>query len=332
MIKVSVIIPAYNLQNYIEKSLNSAINQSLQEIEILVINDGSKDSTLDIINNIASKCDRVRVIDKKNQGVSKARNTGIKEARGEYILFLDGDDWLHIDALKLLYNKAKEDDLDMVAYNFILAYENGVLINSNDMDFGNISGEEYLGLAMESKVSVALWSKLIRRDLFESYNIQCPEDIAFGEDMATTMMLSIYAKRVGKLNKNLYYYLQRSTSVTKTASTKILDVEKAVTIVEGVILENNKYDTLKDQYKLMRFLHLYYFNVVTSNILGEAHKTLYNIWNNYKDEEVYNNKFYKEFISKASSNSRMRLRLYNISYGLGSSYVTIINKVKAFRR
>ena len=332
MIKVSVIIPAYNLENYIEKTLNSVINQTLEEIEIIVVNDGSKDNTLNIINDIASKYDKVRIIDKENQGVSKARNTGIKEAKGEYILFLDGDDWMDLDALNLLYTKAKSENLDLLCYDFIMAYEDGRLFNNNDMDFGTISGEDYLGLCMESKVSVSLWSKLIRRDLFETYSIKCPENIAFGEDMATTMILATYSKAVGKLNKNLYYYLQRSTSVTKTASKKVLDIEKAVNLIKDVLVKNDKYERLNEKFQLMRFLHIYYFNVVTTNILGDAHKSLYEIWNSYNDKEVYNNKFYIEFMSNANFNNILKLKLYNLSYSAGNSYISMINRLKGFAK
>ncbi|MDU4936124.1 MAG: glycosyltransferase family A protein, partial [Peptostreptococcaceae bacterium] len=101
--KVSIIIAAYNIEDYINRCLNSIVNQSFKDIEIIVVNDGSTDNTINIINNFAKNDVRIKVIDKKNGGLIEARKSGLARASGEYILFLDGDDWLHIEAIEKLY-------------------------------------------------------------------------------------------------------------------------------------------------------------------------------------------------------------------------------------
>ena len=122
--KVSIIIAAYNIDQYIERCINSIINQTLKDIEIIVVNDGSKDRTLDIIKDIASKDSRIKIIDKQNQGLIEARKSGMKIANGEYLLFVDGDDWLEIDTLEKLYKNAKSNNSDIVIYNAYNSYDN----------------------------------------------------------------------------------------------------------------------------------------------------------------------------------------------------------------
>lgn len=123
-IKISVIVPAYNIEQYIERCLISIKNQTLDDIEIIVVNDGSIDNTLSKIKKCSSGDNRIKIINKKNQGSIEARKSGLKEATGKYILFVDGDDWLEKDALNILYKKAEEDLADIVIYNAFDVYDN----------------------------------------------------------------------------------------------------------------------------------------------------------------------------------------------------------------
>lgn len=125
MAKVSIIIAAYNIEDYIERCLISCMNQTFQDIEIIVVNDGSTDSTLEKINKCTYYDSRVKIIDKKNAGLIEARKSGFKIAKGEYILFIDGDDWIDLESIRILYNKAKENDYDIVCYKYLLKYEDG---------------------------------------------------------------------------------------------------------------------------------------------------------------------------------------------------------------
>ena len=126
IIKVSAVVAAYNIDKYIEKCLESIINQTLANIEIIVVNDGSTDETLNIINKLSLKDKRLIVIDKANQGLIEARKSGLEAATGEYVLFIDGDDWLELEALDLLYKHASEHEYDIVMYNAYISYDNNV--------------------------------------------------------------------------------------------------------------------------------------------------------------------------------------------------------------
>jgi glycosyltransferase involved in cell wall biosynthesis len=113
-IKVSVIIPVYNVEKYIKKSLESVMNQTLKEIEIICVNDGTKDNSRKIIEEYAQKDERIKIIDKENGGLSSARNAGMEIARGEYLGFVDSDDWIEETMYEKLYEKAKADESQMV--------------------------------------------------------------------------------------------------------------------------------------------------------------------------------------------------------------------------
>ena len=130
MIKVSVIVPVYNVEDYIEKCLNSLVNQTLEDIEIIIVNDGSKDNSENIIKSFLSRYpQKIKYLKKENGGLSDARNYGIPYATGEYIAFLDSDDYVELDTYENMYNLAKKENSDMVECNFIWEYPNKARID-----------------------------------------------------------------------------------------------------------------------------------------------------------------------------------------------------------
>ena len=124
MIKVSVVIPIYNVEKYIEGCLKSICNQTLKDIEILCINDGTPDKSMKIVEKIAKKDKRIKIINKENGGLSSARNAGIDNAKGKYIYFIDSDDQLKENALEILYNKMEEEKLETLFFDAENVYEN----------------------------------------------------------------------------------------------------------------------------------------------------------------------------------------------------------------
>ena len=122
--KVSVIVAAYNIEDYIERCINSVINQSFSDIEIIVVNDGSSDGTLEKLNILKEFDSRIKIINKENEGVIEARKTGLKLSQGDYVLFIDGDDWIDLNTIKLLKKIVLEGDYDIVCYNGKWVYDN----------------------------------------------------------------------------------------------------------------------------------------------------------------------------------------------------------------
>lgn len=316
--KVSVIIAAYNIEKYIEKCLESVVNQTLGEIEIIVINDGSTDRTLEIIKSMAIKEDRILIIDKENQGSIEARKDGIETARGEYILFVDGDDWIEIDTLELLYNKANEKSYDIVLYNAFCSYDN----RREKLSMYNMEKdimENPLRNVLIGNIAPNMWSKFIRRDFIIKNKIKFPSDISFGEDLATVTNYFMHNPTIGTLEKNLYNYYQREDSITKKVSPKILEVDKALDFIEEQLKKKNLYELYRKEFEYTTFKHLFYCRILIADKIESIHKT---ICKQFKDRkiDIYNNAYIAAYINENAVSFRVRARLYNRNYYLGRIY------------
>lgn len=213
-IKVSVISPIYNVEKYIEECIDSVRKQTLKEIEIICVNDGSTDGTQDIIENISKYDDRIRVINKKNEGPSAARNTGLDIAMGEYIYFIDSDDLILPDTLESLYNIAKNNKLDIIYFDADSFFETSDLHKKEDayLDYYHrkqiydsiYTGQELFELMLNNydfKPSPCL--QMLRRNLLSSYQINFYHGIIH-EDNLFTLQTMMVSKRVMHLSKRFY--------------------------------------------------------------------------------------------------------------------------------
>ena len=206
---ISIIIPIYNVENYIEKCIESCICQSYNNIEIIAINDGSTDSSGKIIDSYKSKDYRIKVVHKKNEGVAKARIVGLFEAKGEFVFFLDSDDTLPYNCLELLFNNIEEQKSDIAIGNYCECNPNGINNYYKYSHNNNISSEEYIKLLLLDKIPNGIWGKLYRKELFIN---PIPTDFKLGED--TTLLIQIISKvkTISFINENVYNYLQREDS------------------------------------------------------------------------------------------------------------------------
>lgn len=221
--KVSVIIPAYNVEKYIAPCLESILNQSLKDIEIIAVNDGSSDKTADIIAEYAAKDKRITLINKKNGGQSSARNMGMEIAQGRFIYFMDADDILSADALESLYIRAEEENLDVCYFDGTSFYDEdytGDKSASNDYyirknDYSRIcTGLELFTLMQKNKeFRVSPCLQLIRKSLLDEIGVRFHEGIIF-EDNVFSFFVIINAKRVSHINKAFFSRRFRNSSTT----------------------------------------------------------------------------------------------------------------------
>jgi glycosyltransferase involved in cell wall biosynthesis len=213
--KVSIMIPAYNVEQYIERCIISAINQTLRDIEIIVVNDGSTDNTSIIIDRLAQEDSRIVIINKKNAGLPSARNSSLDVAKGEYIQILDGDDWLEKTACEELYNFAKKNELDLVVTDYYLDDDSGTI--SYEYVFNNaqgiLSSSEVLQKIFTESDSGMLCNRFVHKELYT--NLRLPEHISYGEDIVTSSRLAIKSNRTAKLEKAFYHYIYNPKSITK---------------------------------------------------------------------------------------------------------------------
>ena len=220
-IKVSIIIPAYNVNRYIDRCIKSAMNQTLKEIEIIVVNDGSTDDTKIIIEKLAKKDTRIIAIHKENAGVSSARNVGASVAKGEFIQYLDGDDWIEKTACKEMYHYAIENNLDTVVVNFYEDDDKGDIqeIETIKSNKSLMNSKEFIRVLFQGKAYWNIWNLFYSRKL----NIKQEENITYGEDLLATFKLIVNATNIGILKKPYIHYIHNPMSITNNKEALKID-------------------------------------------------------------------------------------------------------------
>lgn len=297
MKKISVVIPIYNSEKHIEKCLESVLNQTLKEIEIIVINDGSKDNSLKKIKKY-EKDDRVKIISRENEGVSFTRNEGIANGVGEYVYFLDSDDYLEKnDTLEILYNKCEKENLDILVFDYYKVINNKKEYIKNIEIEGIIKKDDYFYNVIDYN-GCSIWSKIIRRNLYIKNNIKFLESIFLAEDWNISIKLGFLAEKIGKINEVFYNYVQHESQGTKT-----IDLNKSLRDefkASGDLIEFlSKYDGSEDYIKAVklkmyfkylkkRYNNLEYYNILKKQFLKENKKELFNC--EYFKKQILKNK------------------------------------------
>ena len=239
MPKVSVIVPVYNVEKYIKKCLESLLNQTLQDIEIIIVNDGSKDNSVQIINNYINKYpNKIIYLEKENGGLSDARNFGIKYASGEYIAFLDSDDYAEKDTYQKMCELAKKENSDMVECDFYWEYPNKL-----KEDIGAIYNGKH---EMIEKVRVVAWNKLIKREIIEKNDINFPKGFRY-EDVEFTYKLIPYINKVSFVKKPLIHYVQRTNSIINSQNERTKEIFDILEHVLYFYKEKNIYEEYKEE-------------------------------------------------------------------------------------
>ncbi len=327
MIKVSVIIPAYNIEKYIEKCIKSILNQTLNSIEIIVINDGSTDNTLKKIKKFSDN-NSIKIIDKKNEGVVRVRECGLENSIGKYILFVDGDDWLEKNCIEELYNNAEANKSDVVLYNSYWSCEKGKrpvdTFNLKDNILEDPLRELFLGNIMP-----AIWAKFIKREFLITNEIQLPYGLAIAEDLAYVADVFMCRPKVNCISSNLYNYYSRSDSVTKTVDKRILDVDKALSLIQRKLKMKNMYNSYKYEFEKLAFQQLFIYRIYNSPKLEKVNRVLYNLYKS-RGIKIKRNNYILEDISKYNVGAKIRINIYVTNYNLGKIYDLCRNTIKHF--
>lgn len=211
---ISIIIPVYNIEKYIERCILSVVNQTITDFELLLINDGSTDSSYEICHKWAQKDSRIKVISKENGGVSSARNLGLDSAKGDYIFFLDGDDWIREDCLeKLLSHMTSETELVISDYEEVNdeGYQSTLVLQHKHYD-GKLSKLDAIRDVYESQIyPKVIWGKLYRKYLWDNIRFN---HMAYSEDTYAMFQILELTEHIYSLDEPLYYYLQRGGSAS----------------------------------------------------------------------------------------------------------------------
>lgn len=219
---ISVIIPIYNVAEYLDKCIKSVLSQTYIDFELLLIDDGSTDESADICKNACEQDDRIRYFYKENGGLSDARNFGLKHIRGEYVSFIDSDDWVESTYLEYLFNAIKINDSDMSTCIYMLRQDGKAIPwKTLPSEPRVLSGREALiSLLSADAINVSSNGKLLRSSLFEDICFPCGKHF---EDVGTTYKLIQKSKTVAVGGAPLYNYFMRSNSITHSSNSRIFD-------------------------------------------------------------------------------------------------------------
>lgn len=239
MPKVSVVVPIYNVEKHIEKCINSLLNQTLQDIEIILVDDGSTDNSGNIAKKYADENpNKIKYYRKENGGLSDARNYGISYATGEYIAFLDSDDYIDNTAYEEMYNKAIEENSDYVECDFIWEYPNKSKIDKQDYYFGKRE--------MFINVRVVAWNKLIKKEIITNNNIIFPKGLRY-EDVEFTYKLIPYLNRTSYVNKPFIHYVQRENSIANNQNDRNVEIFDVLNNVIEYYKEQKLYNEYEEE-------------------------------------------------------------------------------------
>jgi glycosyltransferase involved in cell wall biosynthesis len=220
--KISVIVPVYNVEKYLDKCVQSILNQTLNNMEIVLVDDGSTDKSGEIVNFYAEKDSRIKVIHQKNQGVSVARNQGLLVATGEYIAFIDPDDWIDNSMFEKLYCEAIQNDCDVVISCFFredINNNKSIKIfhpfQSNKLLLKDDIRDDICSQLLMNGFFTAVWDKIYRRSFLEKYKIRMYHDVIFREDYFFNMDVFGFAERVKYLPIAFYHYRNTPNSASR---------------------------------------------------------------------------------------------------------------------
>lgn len=290
-IKVSVIVPVYNVEKYLGKCLDSLAKQTLKEIEIIVVNDESPDNSQKIIDKYSKKYPTIHGYQKKNGGVSDARNFGIKKATGEYIAFIDGDDYVTLDMYEKMYNKARLGNFDIVVCDLNYVYENGNIkkVSSKiERDTTNIK-KAYVNMYP------CVWNKIYKRELFNK-KINFKKGVWF-EDVDFLYKMFPYIKKIGVVKEPFNQYVQRTGSITKTFDKRLYNYIDNFNGLVEFYKERNLYNEYKKEleYCYVRYIYATFIKQAANFSKDEYNKAvkcaITNVKNNFPCYRL-NNYFY----------------------------------------
>lgn len=249
---ISVIVPVYNEERFLRNCLNSIAGQTMRDFEVIVVNDGSTDASLSIMKEFQDKYTNFIIIDEENSGVAGARNHALKYARGDYLAFVDSDDYIEPEFLEKLYLFAKKSDADIVCcgYYIYIPEKNRRIKKPFCLKTGVYSKKKLLNsLIKDVRMHFYMWNKLWKRDLFKNHNIIFP-DMCF-EDIPVSMSLFYFANKIAVINKEYYNYTRHEDSIVSNIDTqKLNDYIRAYACMRNFLEKNNDYDDYKYSFLL----------------------------------------------------------------------------------
>ncbi|MBO4722953.1 MAG: glycosyltransferase family 2 protein [Muribaculaceae bacterium] len=267
---ISIIIPVYNTEGTLARCVDSALAQTYENCEVVIVDDGTPDNAGAIADDYASRYDNMRVVHKQNAGLAEARRSGVNEAKGDYIIHLDSDDTMLPDAVEYLLSKCKEHNLDIAYGNYIRINEDG---KKNEVCFPDdsmiLTGEEFMMYNIKPVGICANWGCLAKRELWLNDSIYPPSNTKLpSEDILINIKISKFVEKIGLFNHPVCYYYYNSQSLSITGSLSQLDKWKQYfSIIENELKSRNLFEKYESIFLCMKIesMAFYYNGLDTSD-------------------------------------------------------------------
>lgn len=328
MIKISIIIPAYNASRYIESCINSMLCQTFSDFEIIVVNDGSKDNTLEILNNLKEKDSRIKVFSQENQGVSAARNAGIKKAGGEFITFVDADDILLETALEDMLSLMTDDtDFVVCSHNEVRFKEVAYL----EIPAKYSADELYDNFIKFDEVTWWPWGKMFRRSVITENNLEYDKSVSFGEDHIFNLLYAKHIKNNVVISDKVvynYYYIRGGLCSKYYSNMDELQKYIYFKIVDFFGTIPRKYEKYYVGNYLKGCVDYYIAWLSPKNAEKQLNKT-FNLYNDIADDEILKEYFTPKQFEYIKHKKFNRLIF---DYTLNNPRKTIVRKSARFVR
>lgn len=317
-IMISIIIPVYNCEDYLYICLNSVLNQTYSNFEVICVDDYSSDSSLKILEYFSNKDNRIKILkNTENRGLSYSRNKGMKHAKGNYIFFLDSDDWISSNALKELYENSKANDSDMVFYKLARFNNTNFILNQPAFDLSkyfnkNTNFNEFTFTYKDIKdnvmnTSFGVYLKLYKKSFLDSYDdFTFPEGVVY-EDIIFHVKTILRASRISFVPKFFYIYKIDNQNSIMHDNSKIFDIIKIIDLVENFLHENNYFEELESEFYFFKIHQILQY-------LNKSHDEDYFRITKEKFEEL-NSIFSEDFKRKLRDN-------YEIDW---NNYLKVLN-------
>ena len=306
MHKVSIIIPIYNVEQYLVKCLDSVVNQTYKNLEIICVNDCSPDNSAKILEKYALKDNRIRVLNRENNGgLSAARNSGLDIATGEYIYFIDSDDWIDLDYIKKMVQAIETSNAEIVINMKVVTEKENIsalyVHPTHEIDY---AGNFLNYTEAIQNLMVNAWNRIIKRNFIEKYKLRFPENYIY-EDLYFHYISLVNTDKIYVINSSCYHYLSRDTGISKNDPNKDIGNIKIFDKIYDYYKENNllekgvkifsvlPYFSINSQEKYNIFKN--YFVKIEEYLF--SHKALYNELDLFFAKNILSSKSYQDYIS-----------------------------------
>lgn len=301
--KLTIAVAIYNLENYLDKCLDSLLNQSVKEdVEILLINDGSVDKSEDICKKYIENGLSAKIINKINGGLTSVRNLSIKEAQGDYLLMIDGDDWLELNTIETIFNNI--EDFDLLCFGFNWVFKNKVISDERFTEKKYYS-ENITNTIFKNEINTSVWNKVFKMELLKQNKISFPE-IKGAEDYIFVYDYLNVCGRVKKITANLYNYYQRESSLSNEKSGEFY--LNNLVVLNGLIKRTKK--TRKETLDFYGYILTNYVYLIRDYLKKDKKDMLEKVNENREEIESYLKVGKILFLNKISF--KMKLRYFKI--------------------